>query len=93
MDDSIKGNAEFHGKAGMTPKIVRKSTGSCCEWCTNIAGAYDYPNVPKDVYRRHGRCRCTVDYVPNNGKKQNVWTKAWSDEASPEKIAKRKATR
>ena len=92
VDDSIEVNADFHGKSGMTPKIVRKSTGNCCEWCVAIAGTYDYPNVPKDVYRRHGRCRCTVDYVAGK-RKQNVWTKAWSDEVSPEKIAKRKATR
>ena len=92
VDDSIKENAEFHGKSGMMPKIIRKSAGNCCEWCIAIAGTYEYPNVPKDVYRRHGRCRCTVDYVAGK-RKQNVWTKAWSDEVSKEKIAKRKATR
>ena len=32
--------------------------------------------------------RCTVDYNPGEGKRQNVWTKAWVD---PEKDAKIKA--
>lgn len=90
VDDSIKVNAEFHAKSGMAPKIVRKSTGNCCEWCTNIAGTYEYPDVPQDVYRRHGRCRCTVEFVTGK-RKQNVWNKTWSDEITPEKIEGRKA--
>lgn len=91
VDDAIKANAEFHAKAGMAPKIVRKMAGDCCDWCANVAGTYNYPNVPNDVYRRHQRCRCTVDYVPNKGRKQNVWSKAWSDEVDTEKIEQRKA--
>ena len=90
VDDAIKSNAEFHAKAGMSPKIVRKMAGDCCDWCKAVAGEYSYPNVPKDVYRRHQRCRCTVDYVVGK-RKQNVWTKAWSDEVEPEKIEQRKA--
>lgn len=77
VDDSIKANADFHAKAGMSPKIIRKVTGNCCEWCRKVAGAYIYPEVPKDVYRRHQRCRCTVDYHPGNGKVQNVHSKVW----------------
>ena len=92
VDDAIKANAEFHAKAGMSPKIVRKMAGNCCDWCKAVAGTYTYPNVPHDVYRRHQRCRCTVDYVPNKGRKQNVWTKAWSDEVETEKIEQRKAS-
>ena len=91
VDDAIKSNAEFHSKAGMTPKIVRKMAGNCCDWCKAVAGTYTYPNVPKDVYRRHQRCRCTVDYVAGK-RKQNVWNKAWSDEVEPEKIEQRKAS-
>jgi hypothetical protein len=63
VDDAILTNAEFHGKSGLTPKVIRKSSGNCCDWCESIVGEYNYPNVPKDVYRRHNRCRCTVDYV------------------------------
>lgn len=90
VDDAIKANAEFHAKAGMSPKIVRKMAGNCCDWCKAVAGTYIYPEVPKDVYRRHQRCRCTVDYVAGK-KKQNVWNKAWSDEVEKDKIEERKA--
>ncbi|HEM6180778.1 TPA: hypothetical protein U2C07_000093 [Streptococcus suis] len=72
VDDSIKANAEFHAKAGLTPKVVRKESGNCCKWCRAVVGVYNYPDVPKDVWRRHNRCRCTVDYHPGNGKKQNA---------------------
>ena len=89
VDDSVKANAEFHSKSGMSPKIVRKMAGNCCDWCKAVAGTYSYPNVPHDVYRRHQRCRCTVDYVVGK-RKQDVWNKAWSDEVEPEKIAQRK---
>ena len=85
IDETIRTNAEFHSKAGLQPKIIRRSTGKCCDWCNEIVGTYNYPDVPKDVYRRHRYCRCTVDYYPGDGKKQNIWTKEWID---PEKDAK-----
>lgn len=75
VDDSIKANAEYQSKAGLKPKIQRTVVGKCCKWCSNLAGTYNYPNVPKDIYRRHERCRCTVDYQPDGKTKQNVWTK------------------
>ncbi len=78
VDDSIRTNAEFHHKVGLSPKIVRRVAGHPCKWCKSLEGSYNYPEVPKDVYRRHGNCRCTVDYHPGNGKKQNSWTKKWS---------------
>lgn len=80
IDETIKANAEFHAEAGLEAKIVRKLAGGCCEWCSRLAGTYVYPDVPDDVYRRHQRCRCTVDYIPDKSKKaQNVWTKEWKD--------------
>ena len=80
VDDSIRKNAEFHHKVGLSPKIVRRVVGHPCKWCKSLEGSYNYPEVPKDVYRRHGKCRCTVDYHPGNGKKQNVHTKKRTDE-------------
>ena len=91
VDDSIKCNSEFQGKSGMSPKIIRKLAGRCCEWCSRLAGTYVYPDVPKDVYRRHENCRCTVDYTPEKGRKsQNVWTKKWKTAEEYDKIEKRK---
>ena len=89
VDDTIKTNADFHYKAGLKPKIVRKSTGHCCGWCEEVAGEYKYPNVPKDVYRRHRFCRCTVEYDPGDGRRQNVRSKKWQDIDKDEKIQER----
>ena len=90
VNDAIKANAEFHAKAGMTPKIVRKMAGDCCDWCKVVEGTYIYPDVPRDIYRRHSRCDCTVDFIPTKGKKQSLWSKAWDDEVSTDKINERK---
>lgn len=91
VDDSIRKNVEFHHKSGLQPEIVRKSAYHCCEWCQEVQGIYKYPRVPKDIYRRHQRCRCTVDYDPKSGKVQNVWSKAWSKSDKSDKIETRKS--
>nr|DAS43734.1 MAG TPA: hypothetical protein [Caudoviricetes sp.] len=91
IDDSIQKNAEFHHKSGLQPEIVRKSAYHCCEWCQEVQGTYKYPRVPKDIYRRHQRCKCTVDYDPKSGKVQNVWSKAWSKSDKSDKIETRKS--
>lgn len=90
VDDSIKKNAEFQYNAGMQPKIIRKLAGGCCDWCRVVSGTYKYPDVPKDVYRRHQRCRCIVDYNPGDGKVQNVHTKKWQSKEEYDKIELRK---
>lgn len=90
MDDTVQKNADFHAKAGLKPKIIRKSSGHCCEWCNQVAGTYVYPDVPKDVFRRHDNCDCIVEYYPGDGKKQNVWTKEWKYEKESDKIKERK---
>ncbi len=78
VDDSIKANADFHASAGLEPILHRIASPSCCEWCDSIAGDYRYDEAPDDIYRRHERCRCRVEYDPGEGKRQNVWTKGWS---------------
>lgn len=75
VDDTIRKNAEFHAEVGLSPKIVRTTVGNCCKWCQKLAGSYVYPNVPHDVYRRHQKCRCIVNYKTSDGKRQNIWTK------------------
>ncbi|MBS5595165.1 MAG: hypothetical protein KHX08_07120 [Clostridiales bacterium] len=91
VDDTIKANADFQYKAGLKPKIIRTEAGNCCDWCKGLAGVYAYPDVPKDVYRRHRFCRCTVDYHPGDGKKQDVWSKKWKDPDKDDKIEERQA--
>lgn len=77
VDETIRANVDFHGRAGLRPTVRRKSTGKCCRWCSALAGEYTYPDVPRDVYRRHENCRCGVLYDPGDGRKQNVWSKRW----------------
>lgn len=92
IDETVKRNTDFQHKAGLSPKIVRKSSGHCCKWCDQVAGTYTYPDVPKDVFRRHDNCDCVLEYYPGNGKKQNAWTKEWKYEKESDKIEARKAT-
>lgn len=91
IDDSVKINSEFQYKAGMKPKIIRTAAGGCCKWCTARAGIFIYPDVPKDIYRRHENCNCTVVYNPGEGKKyQNVWSKEWKNVGEHDKINNRR---
>ena len=91
VDSILRENVNFQGKSGLTPKIIRKAERKCCKWCSNLAGEYRYPGVPADVYRRHERCRCQVDYDPGTGKVQNVHTKQWKTPEDYDKIKARKA--
>lgn len=77
VDDTLKKNVEFQAKAGLRPRLIRKAESGCCEWCSRMEGTYTCPDFPEDIYRRHERCRCTVEYDPGSGKRQNVWTKKW----------------
>lgn len=89
VDETIKKNANLHYKSGLNPKIIRKERGNCCDWCKEIVGTYSYPDVPEDIYRRHRHCRCTVDYFPGDGKRQDVWSKKWKDIEKDDKIKER----
>lgn len=89
VDDTIKTNADFQYKAGLKPKIIRKENGNCCDWCKEVVGVYEYPDVPKDVYKRHRHCTCTLDYLPGDGRKQDVWSKKWTDASEDDKIRER----
>lgn len=86
VDRSIEKNVKHHARRGLSPTVIRIAEAGCCKWCTNLEGTYDYP-APKDIYRRHKRCRCTVEYRPNKKTKwkQDVWSKKWTPEASSER--------
>lgn len=90
VDDSIEANANFQAKAGLSPKLIRKLSGKACDWCKNLAGTYDYHDAPADIYRRHQRCRCTVEYVPGDGRRQNVHSKEWQEKERKEQAEIRK---
>lgn len=81
VDDTMKANADFHAKMGMSPKIVREAEAKCCEWCKDLAGTYEYPldSDEEMVYHRHANCRCVVEYYPGDGRVQNAHDKTWRD--------------
>lgn len=86
VDDTVRVNIDFHGKAGLKPKVVRTSANPC-QWCGKLQGVYEYPDVPKDVYRRHRHCRCLVTYEEGGKRPENVHTKRF---ATPEELEHRK---
>ena len=90
IDESIRRNVEFQGGVGLRPRVIRRVVANCCRWCSNLAGTYTYPDVPNDVYRRHEYCRCTVEYDPGDGRRQNVWSKQWTTASERDKIETRK---
>lgn len=62
VDDTVKKNAEFQSKAGVTAVVVRVAAFNCCPWCLDLAGEYTYPKVSGEVFQRHDNCRCSLDY-------------------------------
>ena len=91
VDESIRRNVDFQGKSGLRPRIIRTAESGACPWCRAVAGTFEYPDVPDNVYRRHERCRCIVEYDPGSGRRQNVHTKQWTDAEERDKIEARKA--
>lgn len=63
VDDFVLANVIFRSEAGLETYIIRNSRGKCCDWCKQLVGIYKYPEeVPRDVFRRHDNCKCTVTY-------------------------------
>lgn len=90
VDDFVETNANFHAKAGLNPKLTRTVHGKACDWCKNLAGTYDYP-APDNIYQRHERCHCIVEYNPKDGRGiQNSHSKKWYNPAKDVKIEARK---
>lgn len=73
-DDRMQAEAKFRSRAGLKCYITRKTDGKCCAWCSAMAGRYEYYSEPKDVYRRHDNCGCSVTYE-NGRQRQDVWSK------------------
>lgn len=83
-DRNMKKGAATCASAGLKTYIVRDSGSGCCKWCDEVSGRFAYGTEPKDVYRRHDNCTCTVTYESGRGR-QNVWSKQyWSAEQERE---------
>lgn len=83
-DRNMKQGAKTCAEAGLKTYIIRNSASGCCKWCDEVAGKFAYGSEPKDVYRRHDNCSCSVVYESGRGR-QNVWSKQyWSAEQERE---------
>lgn len=85
VDETLEKNVEFQGKSGLHPKIVRTASANACPWCLEMEGEYEYPDVPKDVYRRHENCDCIVEYI-DGGKRQDIWSKKTYSRSQEESV-------
>lgn len=88
ITDCVEANMDFQAKTGMHPVLIRSTDGSCCEWCSEMAGVYKYP-APKEVYARHQSCTCTVTYYPEGATgryMQNSYTKKFYSTADGKRL-------
>ena len=60
-DDCVRKNAQFRHDAGLKCYIVRMGS-KCCEWCSEVAGKYEFGDQPDGIFRRHDNCDCTIIY-------------------------------
>lgn len=87
-DDYMRANAKARSEMGLKTTITRTVRLTACEWCSAMAGTYEYGREPPDIYRRHESCRCVVTY--HSGKMtQNVWSKK-KTYSTPEELAARR---
>lgn len=93
IDSKMKANYEAQGGAGLSPRVERIPVGRTCEWCDKVAGIYQYPDVPRDVWRRHDRCNCMIQYTPRKGRTEVLTGdgKTWI-ETDQETLLERKET-
>lgn len=73
-DEFVEENARIRAEAGLKELIIREAVGGCCEWCSKLAGTYEYDEHPKDIFRRHDNCTCLVTHRTEKGY-TNVHTK------------------
>lgn len=74
-DKYVEVNARFRARSGVKTVIVRRELGKCCNWCSQLAGIYNYGEAPDDIYSRHDNCRCMVTVRYEKGTYEDVWSK------------------
>lgn len=88
-DKYIEENARIRAKLGMKPTITRYGSG-CCKWCSEVAGRYRFGDQPKDIFRRHDNCNCTIIYdnqVLRGRETSSGRSKTW-EEVDPKSVEK-----
>lgn len=69
--------------------MIRRVVANGCRWC----GRLPEPTHTRTCRRKgrwHEYCRCTVEYDPGDGRRQNVYTKRWTDPNENVKILERR---
>lgn len=61
VDDLIKENLDFLNRVGVKKTVIRIALPTCCEYCSQLAGVYEYGSEPKDIWKRHTDCHCTIE--------------------------------
>ena len=73
-EDFVREQADFRSRAGLKCWITRVTDGKCCQWCSDIAGRYEYGEEPEKIYQRHDNCGCSVTFESGR-QRQDVWSK------------------
>lgn len=74
-DNFARDNAAVREKAGFRMTVIRESIGTCCDWCSEREGIYDYDSVSSDVWQRHKNCTCIVTTKTERGTYQDAWSR------------------
>lgn len=65
VDNTLKANAAAWDGVGIVPVIKRRAESNCCKWCKNLGTIYGkgvpYKGVDKEIFRRHQRCKCSIE--------------------------------
>ena len=87
-DKYMEENARIRARLGMKPTITRYGSG-CCKWCSEVAGRYRFGEQPKDIFRRHDNCGCTIIYdnqvLRGHRNEDGGRSRAW-EEVDPERV-------
>lgn len=65
VNDSMRTNAKAMDKVGFETYVIREGSG-CCNWCAEVTGTYPINDAPKDFWRVHKGCTCTIEYKSQN---------------------------
>lgn len=87
-DEFVKENAENSAQVGLKTIVIRREIGRCCDWCSSLAGEYEYGEQPEDFFRRHDYCKCMVLFKNMNGRYTDVWSKKRFESEKMARIAK-----
>ncbi len=74
-DQYVEVNTKFRARAGLKQIVIRRQLWKCCDWCSKLAGTYEYGREPKDVWRRHQNCKCIVTTQTERGTYQDAWSR------------------